>query len=446
MVNLFFYTYQFLKKLDFRLRSIKLWMIMAILHLSLITIHGRPFSSLNFSALAQTIRSDGPLRGRGYNLEDLKVLKSEKNHREFLEHATDIFPEGRNELWKSMTTEVAENYLKELLAIAIIKTTDYQLVEKMAQWPVLLENEFIQKDRGLLGLRYLKQCMNKTPDLPACAEQILFFYNQPKVYLPPEEKLGLAQLILDRSIELLALDFFTLRPWSIVQQVLLDPKASFYCQQPLVLKLAKNELLILANKHDSINQLETESLELLGPSCYSQILKSYQNELSLKNIQSTSHEWVHWIKIGLLKDSFFSSGGLHQNTQDLFLTLYLLNSPKKSDLLNLAFNNLKKIHESANRRNFVLKKLAENSLYFGAIFTELKSPSQLLLVGQLSKTFPEYFDLYGKECLNFLHQKFKKLPKINSQECYGFAEFAGKNEWLSKDLQKKYIDHFKNKK
>ena len=90
-------------------------------------------------------------KGLLYTLEDLTILKKQKNYFEFLNHALDIRPSKRDKNWDKMVQDMAVGFISSITAKKQISKDHFLFIEKLLSWPSLKNDEFFIIKRNNMG-------------------------------------------------------------------------------------------------------------------------------------------------------------------------------------------------------------------------------------------------------------------------------------------------------
>ena len=77
-----------------------------------------------------------------FSMEDLSILKAQKNFKEFLAHALDIRPSKRNKKWEKMVQDMATGHVTSILEKKQFSKKNFTFIESLLSWPTLKVDEF----------------------------------------------------------------------------------------------------------------------------------------------------------------------------------------------------------------------------------------------------------------------------------------------------------------
>ena len=96
-----------------------------------------------------------------FSMEDLSILKTQKNFKEFLAHALDIRPSKRNKKWEEMVQNMATGHISSVLDKKQFSKYNFSFIESLLSWPTLKTDEFFLIKRNKFGVSYLKKCFKE---------------------------------------------------------------------------------------------------------------------------------------------------------------------------------------------------------------------------------------------------------------------------------------------
>ena len=82
-------------------------------------------------------------KGLLYTLEDLKILKEQKNYFEFLNHALDIRPSKRDKSWEKMVQDMATGFISSTIEKKQISKDYFLFIEDLLSWPSLTSKLYV---------------------------------------------------------------------------------------------------------------------------------------------------------------------------------------------------------------------------------------------------------------------------------------------------------------
>jgi hypothetical protein len=165
-----------------------------------------------------------------YEIKDLKILYSEKSYLEFFEHAKDIKPSQRNELWIKMVNEMAEGLANEIISDKIYNNKKFQTLVLVSSWSSLSQNNYFKSLFHKSFNNSIAFCFKSSPP-ELCSKRIDSFLSENK---PNAETLfELLNLYHKYLPGNLSLQNKTL--WSIVDPLIKDKQSEFYCAKKSVI-------------------------------------------------------------------------------------------------------------------------------------------------------------------------------------------------------------------
>jgi hypothetical protein len=354
-----------------------------------------------------------------YKIVDLQILEEEGNYFEYLQHALDVRPSKRNDLWRKMTSHMGESYLKALLQLKIIEPDQMSFVDEIYQWPILNQNEFVQKYRGQLGQKYFKQCF-ASKETSICTKGLVKFWAKKPQPILQGPKFA-ALLPKDKnSIELV---------WSFYAPLATSKRSEFYCSDDNFKTPILNRLRAETHRKNRISDLGLSVQKLIHKNCYQLIQKELAQILKSNDVS----DWQEILALRLTNK--FDEKDIV--LQKWLIRLYLEN-PAPSDQLNYAWNLLDKLSQKYVERIKVLDFLKSLDHLSDGIFALEDQSKRNILIEHLHQNFPEYMDHYAKTCVSYLsgEKKFKKgNPTIN---CHKLFTIDVQKRWVSKKWHQVY--------
>jgi hypothetical protein len=319
-----------------------------------------------------------------YSLADLEVLSQEGNFSEFFQHALDVRPTERKDSWNKMVLKMSERMLEEFSKKTEIKRQEFYLVEKLAKWPTLKADEFFLQKRGDFSLKYLENCLIKTP---ACqADLQLFWDNGPH---SPDTAMKIAEITFKNKS--LNLNF-----WTFLAPALKSNLSEFYCRKPFVLDEVwkKISLSVLQLKND------LKVLKSIDNTMHPECLKEFNPYVKTK-LLSPSSPIDRETAFVILR----SQGKTKSQDEDFFYFIYLLERPSQGSLFNEAWNRVKFLGKDAQQREMILSEIKKLDPLPDEIFISLDSLKRKVVLKHLKFNIPEYFDFYFQQCLAYYSGK-----------------------------------------
>jgi hypothetical protein len=342
-----------------------------------------------------------------YQLEDLKILASQNNYREFFDHAKDLPPRKRDKAWEQMVENQATGYLQQLISSHDLPKKDLERIKSLSLWPIFITNEFFISKRDNVFLKAMNLCQEN------CHQQAdLLFKN----------------FNHSQNFEFHFLSIVTKynyphrKKWKIVETFVQSRFSQFYCHREVLKKLVINQIHIDVNTHGKIKNL-------IHPDCLKQLLPALKKNLASNDVFKNK------------KGSFLALKSMSK-LDPLRKNLYLI-----EQFLQIENLNNKEIDESLGSltavsldhtlRELVLKKLTHYDPLPGKLFLRTNK-SGIGRIRILARKFPELIDLYAKRCLSYLTGEIS-FPKGNpTPECHELFKLSKILEILPKSFIKKY--------
>ena len=355
-----------------------------------------------------------------YSMQDLKVLATEKNAEEFLNHALDIVPSQRNQEWNTLTTQMAVFYLEDRLQRKSYLKTDFLFVEKICQWPVLNKNELLIIKRNKYGTSFLQHCFESGRE--DCLKSLDNFWNNtPKQFSNAGLGVTLAELIQTYHPET---DI-----WPYCKETVTGQVASIYCQKKAIKTALIKEAIKLIDQNDKDN-LASQLLTLANKDCWQSLQQELQESLQGNSRSKQDYAFSILRPLELLS----------QRDRDLYLTRFILEGPSVGDTFNEAWNTIKELGQDYKRRSTLLSSLKKLDPLPGTIFGSSDPKKRSVIMDLLHKNIPEYLDYYAKTCLGYLEGK-QSFPNGNpTLECRELFKIAKGTKWVETSLQQHYAN------
>lgn len=363
-----------------------------------------------------------------YTLSDLEILSNDNSFEEFFAHAFDIRPTERTEVWKKMMERMGENYLQALDRKDLLDRHDFQQMENLMSHNVLKQNEFFRQGRQKVGLKWFRQCFNEQPAANSpCWHDLALFW------APDRQEIDLAPRL-----------YSVVAPYLHASQAV-DPTDAKQKPRTLI-----NAVFILhpmlINPISGLQCTKPEMTKVV----WTQALKEWEQSLSPQGFNKSLESWAHpqcWDSIATWSKQFFKTGAsqneldlafqllsyknkLTPMERDLYLTNYLLSSPARGDLFNLAWNRIQELGLRPQEREQVLKRLKNWRPLPGKIFGDSDLVKRKAISLHLKRHFPEFIDFYAHTCIDFFGGK-KRFPQGNpAHNCREMFELAGQEKDL----------------
>ena len=345
-----------------------------------------------------------------FSMEDLSILKTQKNFKEFLAHALDIRPSKRNKKWEEMVQNMATGHISSVLEKKQFSKDNFSFIEALLSWPTLKTDEFFLIKRNKFGVNYLKKCFKEEKNKKACTKKLQYFWYNHK---DPEVGLKLGQIIQKMNLPIEA--------WPFYAKAASSRYSNFFCKNEFLQRALFKKLSLTLEKSDISEKNQIQAVnKLVHSNCWGPFLKLLRK--SLFSDQQIYREQA--FKILDIK-KFIS-----QKEKDSFLTFYVLKGPMVGQIFNQAWNTIKELGQSYTRRNQVLEKLKEMDPLPDDIFALTNLNKKKTLIEFLYQNIPEYFGIYSKICLSYL--KGAKFRRGNpTLYCKEFFKASRNRPWPS---------------
>ena len=350
-----------------------------------------------------------------YTLADLEILAQEENDVEFFQHALDVRPSDRLEAWKSMVTKMGGIYTLKVLQKDEILRKDHLRIEELYSWPIFQKDDIFKVRRQQIGLLYLKTCLKKEN---SCIGDLKAFWGKDKN--DPETAFKLAELTINNKKS-------PISTWTFLEVSLKSPLSEFYCKKEFVINALWGKIEIdyirLGPEGDLMKKID----RTVHPDCLPDLISESRKRL-MGPVKREDRELAFQILKSQLKTD--------EAITDFFYTVYLLDNPSQGELFNYSWNRIKELGGSIERREAVLKKIAQLDPLPDEIFSSLDQTKKRVLLNHFKAYFPEYLDFYVEQCTHFFGGK-GSFPKGNpTVHCQDF---------MKSDLAPTLIDNYKIK-
>ncbi len=356
-------------------------------------------------------------KGLLYTLEDLKILKEQKNYFEFLNHALDIRPSKRDKSWEKMVQDMATGFISSTIEKKQISKDYFLFIEDLLSWPSLKSDEFFIIKRNQYGYKFIEGCFKEKGKTNICQKLLLeFWYN----HKDPELGLKLGKIIQKHKLNIAL--------WQFYENATKSPFSTFFCRDKNLKTALFKKAIELLNKN--IIE-EKKEITLLNKLAHSNCWKTFIPTLKKSLYSDKQIHREQAFKILDLKKS------LSQIDRDTFLTFYILKGPLIGKTFNQAWNTVRDLGQSFTRRTKVLEKLNLMDPLPDDIFALATPIKKKTLINFMYKNIPEYFSFYAKTCLNYL--KGKKFKAGNPTfYCKEFFQISQNNPWPSLRAKTEY--------
>jgi hypothetical protein len=347
--------------------------------------------SILFLLTLSSLQAKGP-----YTMADLEALESERNYREFLDHALDIRPSERGRTWQAMVSSMAQGLIDFSLARQRLNRETWLYLDQISLWPVLQSDEFFQAKLANFVRQYLPHCLNEQKIAKElCAQDMVKYWR----HSPRDPDLGI-WLAQESERYKLGLPF-----QQLLDRVGQSDLSQFYCQRPIVQRHLQQEL----SQQILRRELKGENLEQffktkVNPTCWAKLAPHF------KDIIERMEQPVLELEIAYLLLNL--NDELTQAEQDFFLVRYLFNGPVVGVVFNLAWTRLKELSQNYNRRQVVFNQLKAMDHLPDALLQSPNIEQKSTILKYVHQQFPEYFLYYARTCLDY-YQGTREFPRGN---------------------------------
>lgn len=351
-----------------------------------------------------------------YTLADLEILSQEENYREFFKHALDIRPSERGDAWKSMVSKMADVYTQNVLKGDSVDSKDFKQIHELYTWPTLKADEFFRQRRGEIGLRYLQKCLKLSSP---CWSDVKAFWQADQEQ--PELAYKLAELIAPHK------DASPIALWTILDPALKSTYSEFYCQKPFVMQTLWSKLELDYVRLGPQGDLTIKIDQTIHPDCLPYLMKEAKNRVYHPDAVTDRELGFQILKSQKKADTTIT---------DFFHGLYLLEKPSQGELFNYAWNGIKELGSSPERRDAVMKEMRKLDPLPDELLGSLDQVKKRAVLTHFKQNFPEYLDFYVKKCVDFYGGK-AQFPNGNpTMHC---------QELMSSELAPQIFDQYRIK-
>lgn len=332
------------------------------------------------------------MAGQLYNLEDLKILEREKSAKEFLTHAKDVPPSKRDRQWEQLVLNMSNYYLQQSIARHDYGPANKNFITNFLTWPVNQKDQTLMKFAREFYLDYLDLCYSREEKTTEkCYQETLYIWNR----IPQTPQFGLQLARMSKK------KFPEKSVWNFLKNTTKSDFSEYYC----TIRIVKDEILNLF-----LRELSSEADEgaiaikvqdFISTNCLTNLLPELR-EIAFS--QNPSRDTAFFI----LK----SFNGLDLAEEDLFLVRYLLLSPVKGELLNIAWARVQQLSKDPARRAQVMTRLTLLDPFPDKVFQHQSKEISEVVARHLEKNFPEFWPKYFQRCHEFFAGT-KKFPRGN---------------------------------
>ena len=349
-----------------------------------------------------------------YSLQDLEVLESNNNFREFFAHALDIRPSKRNKAWKNMCINMAESFMADMQEQGITKE-DRQLFLKVLKYPALTGDEFfIEKRDYFLALMAKDYAKNHSAEKSIQFSKDIYEKFRGKPVFGIHLAKAIYPIMKKDEYHIKYLDFFK----EITEPMISSKFSEFYCAKEPI-----NQLVI------DLIFFKTIQTKKIHKDCISKLLPSLEKRLysNDNNIRQSAFEFLS--KNKLIK----KSDKAHYHVLNL-----LYGKQYTKEEWDPIIKSLKIIGDNYQIRSEIMEKIAKMDPYPDVLFDVYPEKQLISLSRIISRYFPEYLDRYTKNCLNYLSGKKTFKNGNPTPNCHKYMRIGIKSESSPPQVLKQY--------
>lgn len=335
-----------------------------------------------------------------YSMEDLKVLETQNEFKEFFDHVKDIPPSRRDESWQEMLKNVAQAFLKSKAFLHNISTKDFKYLERIYRLNTLRNDEFFNSKYENIIINYHTECF--TLKKSNCEQSLRSLLKR----IPVSKSLGIkvSKLLYLQGIKSKLIDY--------VLPMANSELSEFYCGKKPTSNILIDHLFKDKNFHSLINK---DCLKKLIPTLNKNLLMS--NSPLLRN-----HTYKLLSKTNNLKTEF----------KEKYLIIQLLEAfnlePKQTIE---SFSILKRLSKNSSRRERMVSFLKKQIPLYGKVF-KMENKSAKAIIKGLTRNIPEYIDYYASTCLGHLDASLSTPGGNPATYCHEFFIKAQKLNFIPK--------------
>jgi hypothetical protein len=357
-----------------------------------------------------------------YSLNDLQILAQEGSFKEFFDHAQDIRPSLRNEVWKEMVSKMASSWGRKILEKSKIEKEDFLKMESLYLWPLLKNDDVFKLVRNEVGLKYLKHCPSQDDSPYSCPEELKLFWENDKK--DPEVAFKLSEITLKRPVS-------SYTTWNFLEVALKGPLCEFFSKKKFVMdaiwRKIESDYIGLSQREDLLKKID----QTLHPDCLPELILQAKERL-YKPVEVRDRE----LSFQILK----SQNKTDRLMTDFFYTIYLLENPSKGELFNYSWNKIRELGGTMERREEVLKKLTSLDPLPDLIFSSLDQTKKRVVLNHFKTYFPEYLDFYTDQCISYYSGKGAFLNGNPTMRCQDFMKSSLAPLLIEEEKIKKFFE------
>lgn len=365
-------------------------------------------------------RWTGP--GQKYSMADLEALEGQKSYQEFFEHALDILPSQRGDVWQEMVADMAVGFIDFKIQRKDYKKQSWKKIEELSLWPVLQSDEFFQTKRRRYFLSFINKCLETDESTQRqCTQSIQRYWANS--FKNIDLGIEVAKLIEKYSLNLSA--------WDYLRQAPKSELSNFYCEKSIL----QNHLIRQLSDKTKESSVTLEKWpehidELMNQECWEKLTPNLKQALMARATPQLTKDLV----FQLLK----AKKAIDKEQEDLFLSVYLLEGPIIGDTFNLAWSRLSKIAEDYERREQLFENIKKIDPLPGTLFASANAQKRDVVMRHIHQHFPEYFPYYAQTCLNYMSGN-GEFPRGNPTiQCSDFFNVAEGKGWVQDRVKTRY--------
>ncbi|MBT3234435.1 MAG: hypothetical protein HN353_00630 [Bdellovibrionales bacterium] len=356
-----------------------------------------------------------------YSMEDLRILAVQNSTREYLESAREILPSKRAKEWNKLTQQMGRAYIVDQIKKERFTRANHHFIESLTNWPILRRDEFFQIRREQFNLSYFQNCSAKVE----CIKEVAAFWNN------STDTLHLGQYI-ELGIKLAQHFKSAISPqlrWKMLSPATKSELSNFYCQRDVVKQVVLNRIEIIFNQQNEKGKLPLGDrvATIANRSCLKQIALFLKRELPTL---SAHHKDLTYRLLA-------SNSLLNPSDRDLLLVTYLLENPLTGETFNEAWNVIEELGLNFKRRQRLLNRIKLIDPLPGKVFASPNLKKRKVITNLVYQNFPEYLDLYSKQCLSYLEGTVAFTNGNPTVECRDLVRTSKNTRWLSQRVLKK---------
>ena len=225
-----------------------------------------------------------------YSIEDLEILHSQKNYKEFFQHIRDIRPKDRKNHWREMIYEMSELYIQELSNKKLYTKKNFQYLESIAQWPIMKNNEIFNLKKSNFSIAYFERCftaevykgLGQYHQNP-CVKDIIAMWNNTLTSFV-NIKLGI------RLASIIEKWYPKVNTWFFYAPIITNKFSGHICQSKHILEKFLNEHVASSNIFEHPTKAKNIIAKYLSKACWTSFIPNLKSIILSNNAHPLKNE------------------------------------------------------------------------------------------------------------------------------------------------------------